>query len=164
MSMDYDRIMRDGDQYQDLFSKKTNWSIKIEEVNGRAEWYITSVPTVYLTEVNTKEGLNDGIKHFDMKGFYVTLLGTGLFHFKATLASFESFDEVTGYFMMYASTDEINHIHLFLIILGTILFCMTMVFLGFLAVRKRLSAMLPVQPLHQRKFKRKFAFSRYFYV
>lgn len=156
ISISYDRIMRDRDQNPELFLPKQNWSITIEEVNGRGEWYITSEYTPYLRMINTDPELHRGRRYYDMNNLKVTLLGTGLFHFKAKLGSFESFDSVTGYFILYSSTHDINHIHMFIILLGTIILCMTLVLIGFLVNRKRLSSMLPIQPMsHKKKLKRK---------
>lgn len=157
MVISYDRIMQDSDQNPEIFLRKTNWSVTIEEVNGRGEWYIVSDYSPYINMINTNKKLHRGRRHYDMNKLYITLLGTGLFHFKVKLGPFESFSDVTGYFMLYASTDDINHVHLFMILLGTIIFCLTMVFIGFMANRKRLSSMLPIQPMsHKRKLKRKY--------
>ncbi|CAL8118569.1 unnamed protein product [Orchesella dallaii] len=156
ISLEYDRIMKEEDQFVEFFTPKLNWSITIKEINGRTEWRISESDSAYILKINELEELNGGKRHYDMEDVNITLLGTGLFHFKATLGRVESFDEVSGHFILYADPNELNDIHMFIILLVTLTLCFTLVFLGFLAVRQRLSSQLPLQPKsHMKKLKGK---------
>ncbi|CAL8116875.1 unnamed protein product [Orchesella dallaii] len=153
ISAEYDRVMRDEDQFAEFFSPKRNWSMYVEEVNDRVEFALSSRPSLYLNTVNNDTQLHEGRKYFDMKDLRVTLHGTGLFHFRVGLADFESFDDVTGYFMLFCDDSELNHVQLVVIMLLTITICMVFVFLGFLIVRNRLSSQLPFQTSVKTKVK-----------
>ncbi|ODM94859.1 Cation channel sperm-associated protein subunit beta [Orchesella cincta] len=153
ISAEYDRVMRDEDQNAEFFSPKKNWSLFVEEVNDRVEFALSSKRTKYLDTVNNETEYHEGRKYYDMKDLRVTLHGTGLFHFRVGLADFESFDDVTGYFMLFCDDSELNHVQLVVIMLLTITICMVFVFLGFLIVRNRLSSQLPFQTSVKNKVK-----------
>jgi hypothetical protein len=55
-----------------------------------------------LDEINSNPKLNNNgqRKFYDAKKIRITLHGTGLFHFKAGLGKFDSFEDVTGYFIV----------------------------------------------------------------
>lgn len=100
INVEYDRVMRDEDQHQTFFLSKKNWTVYVEEVNSRVEFSLSGTSSPYLELIHNLTHLNQGRHHFDAKTLGVTLHGTGLFHFKVVLASFESFGEVSGHFMV----------------------------------------------------------------
>lgn len=63
-------------------------------------WFILGVPNLYVNEINNDLSLNRGNTYYDARTLAVTVHGTGLFHFRVTLGHFETFDEVTGYFVV----------------------------------------------------------------
>lgn len=108
ISMDFDRLMRDEDQYQ-FFIPKTNWSVLVTEVNGRSDYSISNETTPYIIAVRNWQQTQSGQHLHDMKKMKFTLHGTGLFHFKVELGEFESFGEVSGYFMVFTIHTKVDN-------------------------------------------------------
>ncbi|XP_035709528.1 uncharacterized protein LOC118436166 [Folsomia candida] len=154
VSLDYDPVMREQDQIPEFFRPKDHFSVYIEEINNRREFTLYSQPTPLLDAINSDVRLHEGRGPFyNAQNITITLHGTGLFHFKAGLGKFDSFGEVTGYFTVYSDSNELNHIKLVVVMLLTITFCFSLIFLGFMRVRKRLSSQLPFQTREKTKFK-----------
>jgi hypothetical protein len=60
----------------------------------------TAEDSNYLKEINKQRNLNRGRKFYNASDLNFVLFGTGIFHFKATLGEFGSFDEVSGYILV----------------------------------------------------------------
>jgi len=59
-----------------------------------------------LETINQDIRLNEGKKFYDAKSIKITPHGTGLFHFKVGLGRFDTFQEVTGYFIVSATFSQ----------------------------------------------------------
>ena len=62
--------------------------------------FLTGGYSLYLDTVRKQSSLHRGVEYHDARTLGVTLHGTGLFHFKVSLGHFETFDQVSGYFIV----------------------------------------------------------------
>ncbi|CAG7722866.1 unnamed protein product [Allacma fusca] len=143
MDISYPPRMPDSEQLQDFFSPTPKISIFVEEINGRTDYKIDD--SSFITSINNDEVINMGERFYFGENLMIKLQGTGLYHFKAELGRFHSFNDVTGYFILYSETNHLDDVLLVMIVMLTMTVCFILVFFGFIRVRHRLVAHLPIR-------------------
>lgn len=56
-----------------------------------------------MDKINSDQQLHHGKRYYNAEGLEFALFGTGLYHFRAALGEFDTFDDVSGYFMVNIS-------------------------------------------------------------
>jgi cation channel sperm-associated protein subunit beta len=145
ISISYPPRLPDREQLQEYFSHTPRISVFIKEINGREDYSIRNKQDELHQEINKDTVISMGEKFYSGEPLTIKLHGTGLYHFKAELGRFHSFNEVTGYFILYSDTNDLDDVMLIMIVILTMTVCFVLVFFGFLRVRHRLVSHLPIR-------------------